>query len=314
MLVRDHPSIELACDRARGGDAASLPVAKRLERAIATHFPSASVRAPSASSPRIRLETWCRPGYDPQELDVVLAEYAVRGALRLEVALDAELDSGAREDETQRALVQVLTRAQPYLDRRNAASADAVFERALGAHFALHDLDKPLVRADYAHALDTWQWTLRLASEASLPLQLAALFHDVERLVSEASVRVEQHAQDYAAFKRAHARRGGELVRAALRDVGLARTVLDRVATLVATHEEAGEDREAALLNDADALSFFSRNSAGFADYYGEAHTRAKVRYTLARMSRSALSTLGTVRLRGDIAAMLAEARAEVGA
>jgi hypothetical protein len=265
--------------------------------------------APSASDgvPTLSLRGWRAPGYDPQALDALLAERASRGALRLVLELDEPRDADL-------AALQILTRAQPYLDRRNASSEGALFDRALDAHYRLHDLARPLVRADYAHALDAWQWTLRLDPEASLALQLAALFHDVERLRSESVVRIEQHAEDYVEFKRAHARRGGELAASTLGELGLERATVDRVAELVATHEGAGASDEAASLNDADALSFFSRNSAGFADYYGAVHTRMKVRYTLARLSVRARRELRTVRLRCDVAALLAEARAEEAA
>lgn len=305
VLDRDHPSIELACDRARevARDRAPPPLAAAVERAIAAHFPSASVRAPSPGVPAVGVRAWRAPGYDPQALDALLAEHATRGALRVALVLDER--EGASD-----AAVQILTRAQAYLDRRNAASEGARFDRALDAHFALHDLDRELVRADYAHALDAWQWVLRLDPEAGLAVQLAALFHDVERLVSEPVVRIEQHAEDYASFKRAHARRGAELVTEALARIDLDPGTVRRVAELVATHEGDGASEDARLLNDADALSFFSRNSAGFADYYGAAHTRTKVQYTLARMSERASAALATVRLRGDVAAMLVEAEA----
>lgn len=304
VRAREHPSIELACDRARDGSDLSPP-SLALERTIARHFPNVAVRTPSSETLRFSLRRWCAPSFDPQRFDELLARGATRGALRIALELDGPTDVAG-------AVLQILTRAQPYLDRRNRASRTETFERALTAHFALHDLDQELVRADYAHALDTWQWTLRLDPDASLALQLAALFHDVERLVSEPLIRIEQHAADYVAFKRAHARRGAELTAATLGDVGLPPAIVQRVTELIATHESAGADPEAALLNDADALSFFSRNSAGFADYYGPKHTRTKVRYTYLRASPRALNSLATVRLRSDIASLLAEVRQEV--
>ncbi len=316
LLDREHPSVgpplELACDRARAHDRERAPssLASAIEGALAPHFPGASVRAASAASdglPVVSLRAWRAPSYDPQALDALLGERATRGALRLVLELDDDRDAA-------RAALQILTRAQPYLDRRNACSSEARFDRALDAHFALHDLARPLVRADYAHALDAWQWTLRLDASASLPVQLAALFHDVERLVSEPLVRIEQHAADYGAFKQEHARRGSEVAARTLAEAGFDRTTIDRVAALVRAHETGGASAEAALLNDADALSFFSLNSAGFADYYGPAHTFTKVRYTLARLSERARHELSMVRLRADVAALLAEARAEEAA
>ncbi len=300
MPAHDHLWIEIACDRAstRAASASSL---EALAAALQREFPTASLAPREPMGPvALSLRAWRAPSYDPQALDAQLATAADRGALRLSVLLD--------DDEPDAALVEILTRAQPYLDRRNVVSRSAVFDRALAAHRALHDLTKPLVRADYAHALDAWQWTLRLDPEASLAVQLAALFHDVERLASEADTRVEQHADDYVAFKRAHARTGASMARRTLVSVGLPTHVLDRTALLVGNHETPGADRERALLNDADALSFFSLNSAGFVDYYGAEHARKKIAYTLERASAAARARLSTIRLRADVAALVSDA------
>ncbi|CAN96965.1 hypothetical protein predicted by Glimmer/Critica [Sorangium cellulosum So ce56] len=204
-----------------------------------------------------------------------------------------------------RAAHEVLTRCQRFLRRRNLASATEVFDRVLARHRELHDLDRPLVRADHDHAIDVWQWMLRLEPRAGVAVQVAALFHDVERLVSEADVRREHRAPDYQAFKDEHARRGAALTRAALTGVGLAQEVIDRIGALVASHERPGDDAELALLNDADALSFFSLNSAGFLDCYGAEHTRAKVAYTLRRLRPEARALLPRIRCRPEVEAMI---------
>src|SRR5690606_10519534 len=108
---RDHPVVELACDRARElAPPLQLPIAREIERALALHFPTASVRSPSPGAPRIRAGTWRSPGFDPQVLDALLAEHATRGALRIALELDA-LDGAAE------TAAQILTRAQAHLDR-----------------------------------------------------------------------------------------------------------------------------------------------------------------------------------------------------
>ncbi|HVI03622.1 MAG TPA: DUF4202 family protein, partial [Enhygromyxa sp.] len=173
-----------------------------------------------------------------------------------------------------------------------------------------HALSLPLVRADYDHALDTWQWLLRLTPDASLALQLAALLHDVERLRSEPERRVEQHAGDYQQFKDQHAARGAELAAALLREARLSDVVVRETSRLIAAHERRSDDRELALLNDADALSFCSLNSAGFADYYGPEHTQKKIAYSWNRLSARARGHLAHVRLRPDVRAMIGRALA----
>lgn len=210
------------------------------------------------------------------------------------------LDLAAEPGRLPRLALEVLTRCQRLVGRRNAASSTPLFDRVLELHRALHDLDKPLVWADRAHALDVWQWTVRLDPEAGLAVQLAALFHDVERLVSEADVRVEHRAEDYQAFKDEHARRGAEMADRTLEEAGVDAATRAEAARLIAGHEH-GPD----LLGDGDALSFFSLNSPGYVDYFGPEAARRKIAWTLARLRPEARRRLSEVRLRPDVAEML---------
>lgn len=196
---------------------------------------------------------------------------------------------------------EVLTRYQRLLYRRNGSSRTRVFEAVLRAHVDLHDRSKPLVKADLDHALDTWQWMLRLDATAPLTAQLAALFHDIERLESEADARIEHDAPDYQTFKDAHAKRGGAWACEILRASGVTPTIAERVREIVENHERRREDSEIDLLNDADALSFLSLNSAGYLDYFGPEQTRRKLAYTIARLGEGARVKIGLLRLRPDV-------------
>jgi hypothetical protein len=206
--------------------------------------------------------------------------------------------------------LEVLTRCQRLVGRRNAASSTLLFDGVLDRHCALHDLGKPLVRADWAHALDVWQWVIRLDPGAGLAVQLAALFHDVERLVREADVRVEPRAPEYQAFKDEHARRSAELADRTLAAAGVEEAPRAHTARLISGHEHPpapgdSDAAELALLNDADALSFFSLNSPGYVDWFGPEAARRKVAWTLARLRPEARRRLDGVRLRPDVAEML---------
>ena len=82
-------------------------------------------------------------------------------------------------------------------------------------------------------------------------------------------------------------------------------------ARLIAGHERpptAGDPDAAglALLNDADALSFFSLNSVGYLDYSGPEPTRRKVAWTLRRLRPAARRHLAGMRLVPEIAAAVA--------
>ena len=266
---------------------------------VRTLFPSldvAFVPAPTDEAFLLDLEDWCDPKLSFWDFDCCTEEAVAKGATTFALvgASSALLPSA----------LEALTRCQRLMARCNRHSNGSAFAAARAAHRALYDLKKPLLLADYRHALDTWQWTLRLESEASSALQLAALFHDIERISSEADVRIEHLAASYERFKTAHAVRGAEMTRLVLRQAELGPADVDRVVELVSRHETPRDDVELAVLNDADALSFFSLNSAGFIDYYGAAHTLRKIRYTLARMRRTAIAELATIRLRPDVARM----------
>jgi hypothetical protein len=283
------------------GDAAS-----RTMWALVGEFPTvpwAVMDAPEGDALIIPECSWRDPAADPYEWDRAVGALCTEPRWLVVQGEEGSLTLG----ETAR---EILTRYQRLIPRTNAHSSTPVFATVLSGHHALHDQSLPLVRADYDHAIDVWQWTLRLQPNAGLALQLAALFHDIERLTSEAERRVEHEAADYQAFKNAHASRGSQLAAQVLEACGVDRSTLEDVVRLIREHElPRGVQRreDAGVLADADSLSFFSLNSPGFADYYGSEHTLKKIRYSLGRMSSAAVRRLPGIRLRGDVAQLLAE-------
>jgi hypothetical protein len=269
-----------------------------LSAGLAAEFPSIFVSIETdGGPPHLAASEWEQRDFDSWRFDSSVDELS-REPFTLRIADDR---GGAAFP------IEVLSRCQRAIDRRNRHSQGQLFDRVLRRHRQLHDVTKPLVHADYNHALDVWQWVLRLDANASLALQLAALFHDVERLASEADERVEHLAADYQQFKDAHAARGAEMTRATLAEAGVGEGVRERVAGIVASHERQSDDAEVALLNDADALSFFSLNANGYLGYFGEEQTRRKVAYTWNRLRPSARPKLAGVRMRDEVRSMVEE-------
>jgi hypothetical protein len=275
--------------------------------AVRRAFPTIDVRFAShrdAFPVLVRHSEWMQPEFDFWAFDRSVDRLVERGDLL--VVIDDAGDPWFP--------LHVLNRCQRWIARRNAASSDPQFDAALSIHREMHDLTRPLVRADFDHALDAWQWVLRLDPDASLAVQIAALFHDIERLESEPERRVEHHAMNYEAFKNDHAIAGGRIAMNALAEAGLGEELRRRIAALIAHHERSGDDPEVGLLNDADALSFFSFNSPGYARYFSATQTKQKFAYTLARMSAAAREKMKEVCLRPDLLPLLTAAgQAEVG-
>ncbi|WP_257462275.1 DUF4202 family protein [Archangium lipolyticum] len=276
---------------------------------LTEEFPTITVQPPDAASDanvlRLDAQEWRAPGFDPFDWDERVFGASTGDGEGHGLALHL---TGTPPEALAGTALEILTRYQGLVGRRNAESEGPLFDAILARHLALHDMSKPLVVADHRHALDTWQWVLRLAPHADLALQAAALFHDVERLLSEADKRVEHHARDYQAFKDAHAARGADVACGLLAEVGVDAGTRERVRWLIGRHERPEDDVCLALLNDADALSFFSLNASGFARYFPLEHTRRKVVYTLRRLRPSQRWRLARIRLAPQVRRLLEEA------
>lgn len=180
--------------------------------------------------------------------------------------------------------LELLTRCQRWLDRRNRHAAPASwFDELLRFHRSLFDREKPLDRAAHNRALDTWQWVLRLDPDAGPALQVAALFGSAG-----------ERAGDQLA--------GAPAPRPiALRAAHLVRGLLDLPA------DDDG-DGDASVLDDAGCLSFFAFGSSSFLDDHGEVETRRTIAAILQRLSLRACAYLPAVRLRRDVAHLFSDA------
>ena len=129
----------------------------------------------------------------------------------------------------------------------------------------------------------------------------------MERLASEAEARSEHVPTDYQTYKDAHARAGANLAQALFAGAGVPDPVAREACELVSHHERTGDADALRMVNDADALSFFSLNSAGYLAYFGAELTWHKVAYTFARMSPPARAWLPKLRLPRVIRCQLEE-------
>jgi hypothetical protein len=220
---------------------------------------------------------------------------------------------------------QVLVRCQRLAGRRNAASSCDIFELVLSRHRRLFDVEQPQPAssaAEHARALDRWQWLLRLDPGAALEPQIAALFHDVERLTTAgqappraaAGTPATLEAPDGEEARQARARQGSWIADELLVDLGIDLATRVRVHELIrgkdSSDKPAGRGgtaaRELRLLRNADALSFFSLDSAGYLATAGAEPTRRKVACTLARMSPDCRAQLEGLRLCQPLRQMIA--------
>jgi hypothetical protein len=199
------------------------------------------------------------------------------------------------------AALQILTRYQHRLGRRNAQSQTPGFDQVLRRHRCLHDLSQIFVRADFIHSVDTWQWTLRLQPNASLALQIAALFHDVERSVVEPNSRSEPVGPSYQLLKDAHARASARLAQFWLANLELDAELVRAAALLIEGHERPATCDEQAVLNSADALSFISRGT----EVFPSSLLSWRLRRAVSRLSLDGLTRLSFIRCAPEVSHVL---------
>jgi hypothetical protein len=202
-----------------------------------------------------------------------------------------------------RDLCYILTRCQRLFSRRNADSAHASFDRVLAEHHAVHDLTHPVHRVAYDRALDTWQWVLRLDPAADAAVQFAALFDSLEPI----AVETERLRQDGRADVGRPRRAGGRLAERILTAGRIPQATVDRTCSLLARREQECDSRAAAVLDEADALSFLSFGSAGFFDYFSQRQCLMKIERTLERLGPRGRQMLTTIWLRPDVLATFRE-------
>jgi hypothetical protein len=124
-----------------------------------------------------------------------------------------------------------------------------------------------------------------------------------------------EEPRDYVGFKRAEAEASAHAVVKILESLSTPPPLIERTRALIAEHEgrSSSEPSEpaAALLANADALSFFSLGAPGFARHFGLPHTARKVAHGVRRLDVEGHSWLARLKLPRTVRALVFEALAE---
>lgn len=275
-------------------------VVLELLSALISKFPSleigvASERATSHGLASVDAGAWRAPQCDVSAFDGRMNVFDLR---------DGPLDISGTVDDVSAVALEVLTRYQRYIVRRNVASRGSVFGRIVALHQEREARELEFRRGRFARSRDVLHWAMRVDPFASLPLQAAALFLDVARL--EAHALVDEERPSVSAAQALDELFEGARVDASVRQ--------DAVSLVARVEEVAlGEGgivvmpgSELAILRDADALAFFSLDVDDCVDGLGPAAARAKIRTQLAVLSAPAREVFASIRLRSDVAKLVA--------
>ncbi len=156
------------------------------------------------------------------------------------------------------------------------------------------------------HALDVLSWVKRLNPDPTLALQLAALFHDIDRVVNPemgGGFKGNRNTDEYLQHKKQHAGRSAAFVIPELARNGFDPETIARTEFLILHHDDSGEeverygDRELDALVAADTFGFFTSIAPKLFAAEGPDRLRDKIRFMIDKIPESARATLWETRL-----------------
>lgn len=145
------------------------------------------------------------------------------------------------------------------------------------------------------HALDVYKWVQKIKKNASMTLKIAALFHDIDRIITPgvgAGFKGNRTTREYIEHKKAHASRSANYICPLFLKNGLNKSFVDRVRFLIQHHDDTGKeiefinDRELDILVSADSLSFFDTIATALYKEEGEERLKDKVRFMIQKMPK----------------------------
>jgi len=134
------------------------------------------------------------------------------------------------------------------------------------------------------HSINTLEWLLKLAPDADMALQIAALGHDIERSVEDRKVKAANFST-FDEYMEAHALNSAEILTEIMEECGVDQELTEEVAFLVSRHETGGGERLDFLVN-ADVLSFFQVCLPLYYDRKGTELTKKRMVWGYKKLSK----------------------------
>lgn len=157
------------------------------------------------------------------------------------------------------------------------------------------------MEGEKTHALATLKQVEQICvvmdRKASDALKLAAIFHDVDRIVNKEKAggfKGTRGTPEYIAHKKEHAKRSADFICQRLTQITSDRTIIDRVCYLISHHDddnldgtETADDFELKCLITADVLDLFNNVIIKLYAAEGENRTKDKIRFMLKKVPES---------------------------
>ena len=153
------------------------------------------------------------------------------------------------------------------------------------------------------HAECVLSWVEKLSPNPSPALKIAALFHDIDRIVTPhlgGGFKGDRRSKEYYEHKKAHAKRSADYVCPKLLTCGVNPQIVERIGFLISHHDDIGEevnelnDDELNILVAADSFAFFTSIAPELYQKEGEDRLRDKIRFMVEKMPSFAKDLLAS--------------------
>jgi len=174
-----------------------------------------------------------------------------------------------------------------------------------------HSKDLALgVDGEKEHAIETMGWVTKLRADSSLPLKLAALFHDIDRIVTPnmgglaEGFKGKRPSIEYQSYKKQHAKRSSDYACQQLLQKGFSAEVIRKTRYYINHHADSAEElelegnEELNALVAADALAFLTNDSRRISQYAGEEVLKLETKLVMDSLPQSVKSKISEITLK----------------
>lgn len=165
------------------------------------------------------------------------------------------------------------------------------------------------VDGEKEHAKTVLSWVEKLTDNPSTALKVAALFHDIDRVVTPGAgggFKGERTSEEYQEHKKAHAKRSADYICPKLLGHGMDSSLVERIRFLISHHDDIGKevdsisDKELDILVAADSFAFFTSIAPKLYQEEGEERLKDKIRFMIDKMPAFAKELLASHRVEND--------------
>lgn len=143
------------------------------------------------------------------------------------------------------------------------------------------------------HGLDVLSWVEKLNPQAAKALKLAALFHDIDRVVNPkmgGGFKGDRNSASYLNHKKRHAKRSANYIIPILRKNGASAKILKQARFLITHHDDSGEEvskknnQDLNTLVSADSFAFFTSIAPKLYKAEGKERIKDKIKFMVEKL------------------------------